>query len=106
MERSARHERMRGLLRRREREGLTFEELARQSGERRGTLAWWSHRLRQERRGRRGRAFIELVPARTSRAAGGGDFEVVLLSGRRIRVAGDFDEGALARLVALLESGC
>jgi transposase-like protein len=97
---------MRRLLERREREGLSYRELARKSGESPQTLSWWSHRLRRERTGRRGRAFVELVAARTSRGAGTESFEVVLASGRRIRFGAGFDEGALARLVALLESGC
>ena len=103
---ATRRERMRRLLERREREGLTYEELARRSGERAGTLSWWSHHLRQEGARRRSRAFVELVPARTRRESGAEGFEVVLLSGRRIRTGAEFNEGALARLVALLEAGC
>ena len=106
MDGTARRERMRRLLERREREGLTYRELARRSGESAGTLSWWSHRLRHEGGRKRPNGFVELIPARSPRERGAEGFEIELLSGRRIRVGAEFEERALARLVALLEAGC
>jgi hypothetical protein len=106
MDRSKRREQMRRLLERRERYGLTFRELAEQSGESPGTLAWWNHRFRRERPGRRSRGFVELVARGPAREAGRADLEVVLGCGRRIVVGRDFDEAALRRVVAALEGGC
>jgi hypothetical protein len=101
MSRAHRREQIRRLLKRRERQGLTYRELARQSGESPRTLAWWSSRLRRGRS--RSRGFVELVPKSGSTAARGGSFEIVLGSGRRVVAPADFDEGALRRLLVVLE---
>jgi hypothetical protein len=85
---------------------LTYRELAERSGESAGTLSWWSHRLRQEAARKKSRAFVELVPAGRRRGTEAEDLEVVLLSGRRIRIGGGFDEAVLRRVVAVLEREC
>jgi hypothetical protein len=79
MDRAHRREQIRRLLERRERQGLTYRELDRQTREPLTTLAWWSSRLRRERSGSRG--FVELVPKGGSTAPGGANFEMVLDSG-------------------------
>lgn len=97
-----------GLLRRREREGLSYRELARESGVPAGTLAWWAQRLGQERSEggvRPGPRFVELV-AREAAAGSAVRYEIQLLSGRRVLVEGAFQDEALARLVAVLERPC
>jgi hypothetical protein len=101
MDRAHRREQIRRLLERRERQGLTYRELARQTGESPTTLAWWSSRLRRERGGSRG--FVELVPKPGSTTPRPGSFEIVLGSGRRVVAPADFDEGALRRLLGVLE---
>jgi|GEM_PF-6453751 len=40
-----------------------------------------------------------------SAKAGPGEIEVVLLNGRRIRISGNFEGGAVARLLAIVEGG-
>lgn len=102
-----RREEMRRLLARRQREGLTFAELSRQTRIPVGTLAWWSSRLRSEPAGDRA-GFVELTaevePQVQSR--GGGRLEVVLVGGRRLIVPCGFDAGEVLRLVRALEAGC
>lgn len=106
MDGTPRREQIRRLLERREREGLTYTELARESGLSAGTLSWWSWRLRRGKRGHKGRNFVELVPPERADGGAGGEFEVVLRSGRRISLSREFDEAALVRLVKVLESAC
>jgi hypothetical protein len=108
-----RREEMRRLLGRREREGLTFVELAQQTGIPVGTLASWAWKLRREGGGSRaarsrGHApgFVELVPGPEidgDRVHGAGAFEVVLMNGRRVLVREGFDEERFVRLVQALE---
>jgi transcriptional regulator with XRE-family HTH domain len=100
-----RREQMRRLLARRDREGLTFAELAGRSGIPVGTLAWWSSRLRSEREDREA-GFVELkAPAEAAAPSEGSDrLEVVLGSGRRVLVPAGFDAAELQRLVLALDS--
>ena len=107
MKQSEKREQYERLLGRREREGLSYRELAEASGIPMGTLAWWGSRLRKgkAKRGGRRRRFVELVPG-TVEAAGGGHYELQLLSGRRVIVEGAFEDEALARLVRVLEGAC
>ena len=106
MRKPDRREEMRRLLARRQREGLTFAELSRQTRIPVGTLAWWSSRLRSEPAGDRA-GFVELkaevdpqVPPRDDR------IEVVLVRGRRLIVPRGFDAGEVLRLVRALEARC
>jgi hypothetical protein len=108
-----RREEMRRLLGRREREGLTFRELAERTGVPVGTLASWAWKLRQESRTPRaspsrgdGPQFLELVPAAEVgpvRVDGCGEIEVVLANGRRLIVGEVFDEERFVRVVKALE---
>ncbi len=101
MDRAHRREQIRRLLERRDREGLTYRELARQTGESPRTLAWWSSRLRRDRG--RSRSFVELVARSSGAESRRGNFEIVLGSGLRVVAPADFEEGALRRLLAVLE---
>jgi hypothetical protein len=108
-----RRDEMRRLLGMREREGLTFRELAERSGVPVGTLAFWAWKLRQEARSSPGSVsrgggsqFVELVPVadvERVRVDGGGAIEVVLTNGRRLIVGESFDEERLVRVVKALE---
>lgn len=87
------------LLARRDREGLTYRELAEETGVSERTLAWWSWKLRRERREQTDIGFVELDVAEESITGG---LEVELATGHRIRVPAHFDEDTLRRLVAVL----
>jgi hypothetical protein len=91
---------MQKLLARRRRLGVTWDQLAEQSGVPRTTLLYWDRRLRGK-----GETipseFVEVVVARES-----GPLEVVLRGGRRILVPVEFDPGHLRRVIEVLESGC
>ena len=80
--------------------GLTQKGFARRKGIAAATLSWWSCRLRRERRG------TALVPVQViGGAAGGEDFRLDLGGGRTLHVPASFDEGALRRMLAVLEGG-
>ena len=99
---------MRRLLRRREREGLTYAELAELTGEQVHTLSWWAWRLRQESQSaddRAQQAFVEVEPADEPQVRGTG-VEILLSSGQRLAVQPGFDEETLRRVVAALERPC
>ena len=85
MDRAHRREQIRRLLERRDREGLTYRELARRTGESPRTLAWWGSRLRRERS--RSRGFVE-----RGREVG----TLHALGGTRGQVAAIFLAGAVA----------
>jgi len=103
-----RREEMEQLLGRRERLGLTFKTLARESGVPAGTLAFWAWKLRQSALQREPIApactgFVELVPGPDVPSAVESRVEIVLVSGRRVVVPADVDEDRLVRLVRALE---
>lgn len=95
---------IRRLLRRREREGLSYARLSAASGIPIPTLAWWAHRLRRED----GRAacadFVEVIA--DPGAGPAADIEIMLPSGISVRAAGTVDSEVLARLVAAIQSAC
>jgi len=97
---------MRRLVRRREREGLSYATLSAMSGIPAGTLAWWAHRLRsttaarsRERRG--GSEFVEVIPAERGAAV---DYEITLPSGIQVRAPAVVDREELARVVQAILS--
>lgn len=97
---------MRRLLRRREREGLTYAELAAISGESRQTLAWWAWRLRQPEYAKSDEPpFVELSVA-PGELEGSTGIEILLTNGRRLAVQRGFDEETLRKAVAVLERTC
>ncbi len=79
---------------------LTRREFARRRGIAPTTLSWWSCKVGGKGRGR-AQAF---VPVRlVGGAAGGGDFRLELGGARTLHVPMSFDEGALRRLLEVLE---
>jgi transcriptional regulator with XRE-family HTH domain len=103
-----RREVVRRLLARREREGLTYAELARRSGESAHALSWWAWRLRQEGgqdgKPKRARAaeFIEVKLSEEPEGEAASGLELVLASGHRLVIRRGFDEESLRRLVRVL----
>jgi hypothetical protein len=103
-----RRDKMEHLLGRRERLGLTFKALARESGVPAGTLAFWAWKLRHEALARQQASpspagFVELVARPKEPCVAEGRVEIVLVGGRRVVVPVDIDESQLARLVSALE---
>jgi len=94
--------------------GQSASEYAAEHGLHAGTLGGWASKVRgveaAKSGGRRGRESL-FVPLRvahvspTSAKAGSGEIEVVLLNGRRVRVSGNFDDEAVARLLSIVEGG-
>jgi hypothetical protein len=95
---------MKALLTRRQRLGLTWAELAAESGVPPSTLQWWHRRLQAERKPRRRSRFVAVKIAQPQ-AASADLVEIVLAGGRRVRVSPEFDAEHLRRVVAALE-GC
>ena len=91
------------LFHRKQSEGLSYQQLSRESGIPVRRLAWWCQKIAKERS--EGEGFVEIVATEEAEPSGL-EFEVVLRNDRRIHVPTGFDEQALGRLVALLESGC
>jgi hypothetical protein len=92
-----------------ERSGLSVRTFAAREGLKAGSLSFWKWKLA------RGASrpttapvaplkFVELTAA-ALQAPAAAVFEVVLRSGRTVRVAGGFDAAELARLVVVLEEG-
>jgi hypothetical protein len=100
--------------------GLTLKEFAAEIGVNANTLAGWRWRLSSREAvapvaERRVPAFLEIVApveehdadegsATAAAAPGVEPLEVVLRSGHLVRVPATFDEGALRRVVAVLEA--
>jgi hypothetical protein len=79
---------------------LTQREFATRKGVAPTTLSWWSCKVGGKRQGK-APAF---VPVRlVGGAAGGGDFRLEVCGGRTLHVPMSFDEGALRRLLEVLE---
>jgi len=98
--------RMRSLLRKRERHGLTWAELSAESGVPRSTLHWWHRRLRDEER-KEGPRFVRLDIARDKMPTAGGEpIEVVARSGHRVLVRSGFDLRSLREVLEVLDGGC
>ncbi|HTS53589.1 MAG TPA: hypothetical protein VMH26_09980 [Burkholderiales bacterium] len=93
-----------------ERSGLSIRTFAAREGLRPGSLSFWKWKLAQQRRNGRAGArpvaplqFVELTTREAPKPAPTCGFEVVLSSGRVVRLAGGFDAAELARLVGVLE---
>jgi hypothetical protein len=86
--------------------GKTAAEFARKHGVSEASLKWWSWKLGAKRREATTPpkvsplTFVEMTSAITR---GGAAIEVVLESGAVVRVAADFDESALSRVLDVLE---
>ena len=101
---STRAEEMADLLAYREREGLTYAELAEETGLAKSTLSWWSWRLRRESR----LSFAEVVVDDDEGAS-----PIDLWSGVSLRIGDvtvlvdrDFDAGTLARVLDVARGRC
>ena len=99
------------LVRRFEREGISYRQLAAEAGMPVMSLYNWNRRLRREKRGRERRdevrperkGFVEVKSAvALPRAPRDGVVELVLASGLRIRVERNFEEATLKRLLLML----
>ena len=101
-----RREQIAAYLAERDREGLSYAELAQRTGVRAATLSWWSWRLRKD--GRRASAFIAVEGVAEPSLSGAADSGLVveMPDGLRVRVSRDFDADTLARLVSLLRERC
>jgi len=102
-------ERIESLLVRRERRGMTWFQLAAESGVPATTLQWWQRRLRQpkQRRRRKQASFVPVaITESTPLAPPPVALEVVLRTGARIQVPAAFDPDHLRRVVEALETGC
>ena len=100
---------MERLLRRKDRQGLTYDQLSKDSGVPVSTLRWWKRRLAEEAsltsaEREPGVRFVEatLAPVSPSEAR----YEIVLESGRRLVLDEGFEAGAVRTLIGLLEASC
>jgi transposase-like protein len=96
---------MRALMAHRVRRGLTWAELAEQSGVPRSTLHWWYRRLRDGSESTEPREFVEVVVA-ADRAVETEPITVVLRSGVEVRVPAGFDATHLRRVIQAVDSRC
>ena len=96
------------------RSGQSAEEYAAEHDLSKGTLLWWSCRLRKEQgarpAGRRApakpkHAFLAVKVRKTAVEPDEGTLEVVLANGRRIRIGGHFDAERVGQLLAVVEGG-
>ena len=92
------------LLARREREGLTYEELARRTGLNARTLAWWGWHLRRDGASRSAPAFAEVVTALAEEQSSG--VAIQCRDGMRLLVARGFDGETLRRVLDLARERC
>jgi len=85
--------------------GLTAEVFAAQQGLKPGTLRWWSSALRRPAARRAEMGFARLVAAdpAPSPSAEPAAIELVLPSGRMVRVRRGFDPALLRELLAVVE---
>ncbi len=92
-----------------EKSGVSVRTFAAREGLKPGSLSFWKWKLAQREGGRSGGArvaalrFVELTTAPPVPSAAATAFEVLLRSGRTVRVPGGFDAAELARLVGVLE---
>jgi transposase-like protein len=96
---------MRALISGRARRGLTWSELAEQSGVPRSTLHWWYRRFRDGSEGTPPPEFVEVVVA-ADEVVEAEPITVVLRSGVEVRVPAGFDAAHLRRVVEALDSRC
>jgi transposase len=108
MRTSQRREEIERLLERRDREGLTYAEIAKIAGIQRSTMSTWAWRLRRERRRARGRehrqsqGFVEILTGGSTSTDA--RIEVEVRGEIRVSAPADLDPRRLAELVRALES--
>ena len=105
-----RRDKMLDLARRWRDSGMKARAFAREQGVTPWVLYYWRERLaRQDRPARRRpvrRARLARVRVVTDASNEGGDLEIVLVSGDRVRIPGGGSVAALHRVVQVLRSGC
>ncbi len=110
MARIATGEQMRRLIGLWRASGQTKAEFVRAHGVSRGKLEYWCRRLGEPRAGRRGRRrhSLSFIPVQvTDPAAGsGGEIEILLATGDRVRVSAEVPTEALGRVIDVLRRGC
>ena len=82
--------------------GLSQQAYCAREGLRPSTFGWWRWRLAPAKAGGDSRA-PRLVAVRVQESASGPGFELQLAGERRLQIPSDFDEGALVRLLRVLE---
>jgi DNA-binding XRE family transcriptional regulator len=91
------------LLERRRRRGLTWNQLAAETGISKNTLYWWERRLRDTRSSGKRSRFVEVtIPESIAAPA----VELVLRNGRVVRVVPGFDTDHVRRVIEVAEAGC
>jgi transposase-like protein len=102
-------EKLRRLTRRREIEGLSYAQLAKETGIPVGTLAWWTQRLRQEKEEATSRSvaspdtgFVEVLPR--GDIISPDQIEVRLPGGVTVQVPSGIDRPGILRLLSAILS--
>lgn len=117
-QKAATEQKYRAILEGQARDGLSREEAAARAGIKPSTLTWWRCELTRRDRERRGAVKTNapaLLPVRvrdadaepvawTIRTAASTPYEVVLVSGRVLRVPRDFDAASVQALVRAVEA--
>jgi hypothetical protein len=86
--------------------GLSQQAYCAREGLRPSTFGWWRWRLAPAEAAGGSRATApRMVAVRVRESASGSGFELRLAGERRLHIPSDFDEGALRRLLRVLESG-
>lgn len=86
-----------------ERSGVSIRTFAAREGLKAGSLSYWKWRLAHGKRTRAAVAPLRFVELPVLTAPAASRFEVVLATGRTVRVPSGFEAGELARLVGVLE---
>ena len=83
--------------------GKTATEFAREHGLSESSLKWWAWKLGAKRREAKTVSPLTFVEMTSAIARGVAAIEVVLETGVVVRVAADFDESALSRVLEVLD---
>jgi hypothetical protein len=99
---SPRAEEIAALLAYREAEGLTYAELAEETGVAKATLSWWSWRLRRDSQ----QGFAEVVVGEEADVGDDSTGVSILAGGIAIQIERDFDAGTLAQVLKIVIERC